>query len=317
MSARAGRAGSRMAGLLLLSTLVAAPAFGWGLEGHRIVTGAAADRMPAPLGAFFRAWREEVVAQSLVPDTVLKNRDPGERSRHFINIEEFEGGPFDALPRTAGEAEKLLGKRRAQKTGVLPWAIEEAFEDLRKAFEAGQASEIAARAGLLAHYVADAHQPLHLTKNYDGRATCNTGIHSAFETFLVERNAARYRKALDKGAVAVRSLEDPFEETTAWMRETYTLREEIYEADKAALRALKTKGGDYYKSLDRGAGAIAQSRMSAAANALGSLWLTAWIRAGRPDPPAAVPGEASGRPEGPAGEASARRIRGGSGTAPR
>lgn len=316
MSARAATRGRTAASAVILcfSTL---SAFGWGLEGHRIIAGAAADRMPEPLRAYFQTWREEVIEQSLVPDTINKGRDPRERIKHYVNIEDLESDPFTSLPADAGEAERRFGKKRLEKAGLLPWAIQSALGDLERAFAGGDAAEIAVRAGFLAHYAADAHQPLHLTKNYDGRATCNTGIHTAFERFLVERNAARYRKGVAKGAAAVHALEDPFGATIGWMRETYPVAADLLKADKAAMHAVKTGGSDYYRSLDRGAGAIAQSRMSAAANAIGSLWLTAWERAGRPVPPSSLPEASSAKPSEPAGGASARRPRGGSGAAPR
>ena len=43
----------------------------------------------------------------------------------------------------------------------------------------------------LAHYIQDAHQPLHATNNYDGQLTGNNGIHARFETALFERFQSR------------------------------------------------------------------------------------------------------------------------------
>ena len=37
----------------------------------------------------------------------------------------------------------------------------------------------------LGHYVGDGHMPLHLTKNYDGGMTGQSGIHSRYETTMV------------------------------------------------------------------------------------------------------------------------------------
>jgi len=286
----------KLAAVAALASAFSAPAFGWGFEGHRIITEAAIERMPEPLRAFLLARRKEVVEQCLVPDSVLKGKDPRERMKHYINIEDLESEPFSSLPASAADAEKRWGRKRLEKAGLLPWAIQDALGDLQRAFASGDAGEIVVRAGYLAHYAGDAHEPLHLTKNFDGRATCNTGIHSAFETFLVERYAARYRKGIAKGAAEVRALPEPFEATIGWMRESYPLVAEVLEADKSAMRSVKTNGSDYYRSLDRSAGAIAQSRMSAAANAVGSLWLTAWERAGRPALPAGEPDGASATP---------------------
>ena len=282
-----------------MAGLFTGEALAWGLTGHRIVTEAAADRTPAPLDSFFHAWRERIADESLVPDTILKDRDPGEKIRHYINIEELEEEAFKTLPRTRAEAEKRYGKKRLEKAGLLPWTILDELGELERAFGAGDGVEIAARAGRLAHYVADAHQPLHLTKNYDGKETCNAGIHAAFETHMIERNAAAYRKSTGRVPGVVGPFEDPFEAVMVMMRESHPLAAEILKADRSALHALKDQGSDYYRALHKRAGPIAESRISAAADALASLWYTAWVSAGRPAAPTEEPPPATARPKAP------------------
>ena len=48
---------------------------------------------------------------------------------------------------------------------------------------------------MLAHYVGDAHVPLHSVVNHDGELTGQDGLHSRWETQLFERNRARLKVA--------------------------------------------------------------------------------------------------------------------------
>jgi hypothetical protein len=274
------------AGGTLAAAIVAAgpgEARAWGLEAHRIITGEAAERLPPDVAAFFASVAEEMTELSLEPDTVLKSRDRKEQLSHFINLDSLDEPPFDSIPRDLEKARARFGEKRLRKNGTLPWRVHKVFRDLRSAMKRGDRERTLREAGYLAHYLGDLFQPLHLTKNYDGEETCNAGIHKAFEAEMVERRPEAYRKAVSRGEGAVEVIDPIPRRIFQWMRETYPLVDRILEADTSALSSLKREGRDYYDSMDRLAGPIAERQMSAAANAVASLWYTAWIRAGKPD----------------------------------
>ncbi len=260
-------------------------AHAWGLTGHRIVTEEAAARMPAECGAFFEAAAKALSGASLEPDSVLREKDPGEARRHFINLDLLgDPGTVD-LPRSLEEATRRFGETKLGETGTLPWRIVELLDDLERAMRGGRAAEITRTAGHLAHYAADLFQPLHLTSNHDGGKTCNHGIHDAFESEMIERRAAAYRKAVARGRTPGEALGDPAGRILEWARANARLVEEILAADTSALLALKRDRKDYFDSMDGMAGPIAERQMSGAAGAVASLWYTAWVRAGRPPLP--------------------------------
>jgi hypothetical protein len=58
---------------------------------------------------------------------------------------------------------------RISRDGMLPWQIGEYSLRLTKAMKAGDWDEVKLHAASLAHYLADAHDPLHTTQNYDGQ----------------------------------------------------------------------------------------------------------------------------------------------------
>jgi hypothetical protein len=268
--------------VISLLSLPTPAAFAWGLTGHEIVTREAVRRLPPALAPFYESAEDLLVRKSHEPDTLLKDRDPRETRRHHINLDVLEEPPFEALPPTHEKAEERYGEEELREAGTLPYRIKKMMAELTQAMRSGERDAIVTSSGYLSHYVADAHQPLHLTSNFDGQMTCNAGIHDAFESGMIERFASKYAASIKQRNVSVAVVRDPFRRLLRHMQRAYPLIREILDADTAALKALKTRGEDYFESLDRGSGSIAEQELSAAANLVASLWQTAWVRAGKP-----------------------------------
>ncbi len=295
----AGRSGGRFSGcrpergafsralsvVISLLLLPAPAALAWGLKGHEIVTREAVRRLPQALAPFYESAADLLVEKSCEPDTVLKNQDPEESRRHHINLDELGEPPFDDLPPTYEEAKERYGVERMREAGTLPYRIKKMMVELVQAMKSGEREAIVRSSGYLSHYVADAHQPLHLTSDFDGQESCNAGIHDAFESGMIERFASKYRAAIGQEDGSVTVVRDPFRRLLRHMQRAYPLVQEILDADTAALKALKTRGEDYFENLDRQAGSIAEQEFSEAANLVASLWETAWARAGKPELP--------------------------------
>jgi hypothetical protein len=153
-----------------------------------------------------------------------------ERSKHFFDIDAVtdEPPPYAGFPRDRREAAiqaaehllrheprlaaELLGENPDQPTttldgadrsrwpqlgeaamarfGTLPWVIRDQVARLTEAFRQGRHERTIEAIADLSHFVADLHQPLHTTRNYDGQLTGNRGIHAAFEIYLVIRRKA-------------------------------------------------------------------------------------------------------------------------------
>jgi hypothetical protein len=196
-----------------LSLVTAAAAFGllsggrayaWGSSGHRLVTQAAIESLPADLPGFMRTPAFAVDAGEIArdPDRTRKagkthdsDRDPA----HYVDGDDegkVHGGPsLDALPPTREDYETAL---RAVGTdgwrmGYLPYAIVEGWQHLVKdlalwrADAAGerQTADPGHRAwlkadrlrrealilddlGIWSHFVGDASYPLHVSMHHDG-----------------------------------------------------------------------------------------------------------------------------------------------------
>ncbi|HKY32511.1 MAG TPA: S1/P1 nuclease [Candidatus Polarisedimenticolia bacterium] len=265
----------------------AAPAFGWGYVGHRIVAESAAAALPAPLGAFYSGAARRLSAASIEPDSVLRDRDGEQESaNHFLNLDLLGAPPFDGIP--AGEKEALLsfGRDRLQRAGRLPWRVAELHDRLREAFAARDWKEAVRLSGWLSHYVADAHQPLHSTSNHDGQKTGNAGIHAAFESDMIDRGRAVYRgRAALPAGFGPRRIEDPARFVLQVLAGSHGQVEAVLKADSKAVLLVKKQGKEYLASLEALAGEMAGRQLQQAAAASASLWHSAWVQAGRPQPP--------------------------------
>ena len=118
------------------------------------------------------------------------------RITSWTSAREFGEFPFAALPREYGAAlGSSAGDAEAQR--MLPWRATEIFGNLRRGFEGFTrgsgfaANDVVLFAPVLCHYMQDAHQPLHATINCNGQLTGNDGIHSRFESDLIERFESR------------------------------------------------------------------------------------------------------------------------------
>ena len=265
--------------LLLALTLAPACAFGWGAEAHRIVTRSACLTLPQQTRPFFATCREFLAEHSNDPDTW--KGDPEEKTRHFCDIDHYGKPPFAELPRDYQEAVRKFGADRAKKVGTLPWRIAEYTEKLSRSMRAQDWAKVRLDAAHLAHYVADAHMPFHCTVNYNGQLRGNLGIHGRLEIELVERYLnARYLAT--KPAAAV-----PDARAFAFqvVLESHRLTASLLEADTRVRAKAPLDTDLYYALLYRETGETIRGRMAEAATAVGSLWQSAWKRAGKPRMP--------------------------------
>jgi len=275
----------------------------WGYIAHRMVAEEAARQAPEPLRAFLVAHLARLSDLSLEPDTILKPADPEEPPRHFCELDALLGDParVASLPGDLESARRRFGGARLTRAGILPWWIADRTRALRTAMSGADGEAVLVLAGHLSHYAADLHQPLHLTRNFDGQKTGNDGIHAAFDRFLIERRPESYRPHPPEGNARLAGIEDPARWAFARAAEVFPSVRTVLEADTQASRAGPRSGPEYDRVLERLAGPLARRLLAQAARATAELWTSAWIGAGRPDPASwRLSGAAPPAPRGPA-----------------
>jgi len=252
----------------------------WGNNGHPIITQAAIDLLPSGLRSFYCANSKYVVFFSTLPDDWKQTHRNQERANHYVNLDLLSEPPFADLVRSRSAAEKRFGKKLFRQAGFLPWVIQDHYRKLIKAFRDKDIVEIDVQSAILAHYVADAHVPLHATRHYDGKTADQQGIHGRWEVELIDR----YPQRVDPDAPAM--VGDILKAAFGWCIASYKCVDAVLAADDEA-RAVDPSHSDvYYDVLHRRAGHILRGRLKSAASALAGVYVAAWTEAGKPALPA-------------------------------
>ena len=190
---------SVVAAALLVAALAPAPAFAWGAVAHRYIMRRAIELLPPEIKPFFEHNRDELVLRVNDPDLwrVVGFEDEPPNHQIDFGVDDYGPYPFVALPREYDAAVEKFGVAVVRRHGLLPWRTMEEFGNLRRIFEGFSRNQLYVDgntvlfASALAHYIQDAHQPLHVHNNYDGQLTGQNGLHSRFESELFERFESR------------------------------------------------------------------------------------------------------------------------------
>jgi hypothetical protein len=274
-------------------------AHAWGNEGHRLINRLAASSLPVGVPAFLRseAAVNEIEYLGPEPDRWRSADEPelsaAQAPEHFIDLEPADAlGPLPRL-RLDFEAKVFASGQRPEKIGLQPWETTEVWERLKAALReyrrlaaAGQDTrgvEAAAifYAGWLGHYVGDGSQPLHTTIRYNGWTgpnpngyTTDHQIHWQFEGPFVAANM--HEPEVRTKMTEAKAIEgDVFANYVAYLRQTATYVEKVYQLDKA--------GGF------TGAGTVESreftaERLAAGASMLRDMIYTAWLESAKPVP---------------------------------
>ena len=274
-------------------------AHAWGNEGHRMINRDAASRLPDDVPAFLRseAALNEIEYLGPEPDRWRSPAEPelvaAQAPEHFIDLE-----PADALgplphKRLDFEAKVFAAGQRPEKVGLQPWQTTEVWERLKAAMRQYRAmtanhedtkpveEAILFYAGWLGHYVGDGSQPLHTTIQYNGWTGPNPNgyttahqIHYRFESPFVAANIHPPEVAAKMTPAKV--LEgDMFDAYIAYLRQTSTFVEKVYQIEKA---------GGFVGAGSLESREFTAQRLAAGASMLRDMIYTAWLESAKPVP---------------------------------
>jgi len=272
--------------LALVLVLVSPNAsYAWGTAAHRSIMARAIDLLPPALKPFFDHFRDQLVLRVVDPDE-WRNAGWDEDPNHFVDfgMPEYGPPPFRALPREYGAAIEKFGMATLKKNGLLPWREAEEFGNLRRAMEGFAKDTLFAPANTVlfaaaaAHYIQDAHQPLHATNNYDGQLTQQTGVHSRFESALFDR----FQNRLTITPAAPRPIANPRDAAFDVLIASHALVQAVLDADKRAVAGKDTYDDEYYEKFFDGVKPILEQRIAESITATAALIIGAWEAAGKP-----------------------------------
>ena len=265
-----------------------ARAFAWGGVGHRSIASQYGESLPPALQALRNddAW----VTDHVMDPDLRKSSVPGEGYRHYIDIDIYPGYAAGTLSHDRATLEAQYGAANVLQWGIAPWAIGEVTDSLSAAMATGRWTLARTWIADLCHYVGDLHQPLHATKNYDGQFTGNHGIHSRYETQMLNL----YSPYLQLDAGSVTYLPDPVEAAFAIATASQQAVAQVLTADTEARAAAggSTTSSTYYAGLWSRTSTLTLARMTAGSQGTASFVYTAWVDAGYP----VVPGSTVSAP---------------------
>ncbi|MBS1738846.1 MAG: zinc dependent phospholipase C family protein [Bacteroidetes bacterium] len=286
--------------LLFLGIGSAMLVFSWGAWGHKHINRAAVFALPAPMQVFYYNHIDYITESAVVPDLrrPLIN-DKNEGPRHYIDIEDFGKMPLSDFPKTTAEAYKKYDSAFLNKTGYLPWYIQNMTQKLTDAFRKRNKSEILFLSGELAHYVADAHMPLHTSSNHNGQLTNQTGVHALWESMLPQMFGDSY----NFHTPPAKYLSDIPTATWQMIAQSHALVDTVLMAEMSvrnkipqAERYKKDSQGnnvlfynapvysDEYAGLfHKALNGMVEKQMRLSITDVASYWYTAWVNAGSPD----------------------------------
>ena len=261
--------------------LYAGAAYGWGPTAHDVVNTWAIQTLPPEIRSYFGANGPFLVEHANDADQWMR-KDRYERKRHYIYLEKYGIFPFLDLPHNFQRAVEKFGSGRINRDGVLPWQVGEYSKRLTDALHAGNWEEARLDAAVLAHYVADTHDPLHITQNYDGQLTHQTGLADRYEIRMVDR----YSRFFIMHPESAAKIDDPTEYAFQSCLEAHTWVDSVILGDLRAREGLADYTDEYFDRFYSQVGQTVVREINEAAHDAGSYWYTAWLNAGRPQLPA-------------------------------
>ncbi|KAA9327667.1 S1/P1 Nuclease [Hymenobacter busanensis] len=289
-------------GILATALLLAAPSllFAWGNWGHQRINRAAVLALPAAMRTFFYNHVDFMVTEAVIPDSrKYVINDKAEFPRHFIDLEDYGTGPISELPKGSTEAYAKYDAAFLDKSGRLPWYVQDLLVKLTTAMKNQRKDEILFVAADLGHYLGDAHQPLHTSSNHDGQLTGQKGVHSFYESQLPELFGKNYNFKLAEPKL----IADPAAEIWRIVAQSHAAADTLLAIEKKL--AGETPAGQlyemagekprknvfnssyhtqayssaYHKALNN----MIERQIRGAAQDAANFWYTAWVNAGKPD----------------------------------
>lgn len=257
----------------------------WGATGHSKISEASSLSFNEQMQEF-NAWVSFLRDHASDAD-YRKDTDPTEGPKHYIDIDNYPTFVSTGrIPQTLDSVVAIHGATFVYDNGILPWATQASFDSLRNCLQRLDFENAQIFAADLGHYVADGHMPLHITRNYNGQYTGNTGIHSRYESTMINAFISQF----------VYTGEDAEEITNVnqyifnYLYANYMYCDSVIAADNYA-RSLSTNysSSTYRNALWNESKSFTIPLFERASHALAALIYTAWIQAGSPPlTPAAI-----------------------------
>ncbi len=274
---------------ILLAVVLLLLTAAWGSVGHRIINTNVVVHLPAGMNAFIQ---QQAFLAAHASDA--DNRKGGdsqkpyilkEGPRHFIDIDAYPEFATKSVPQNLSTLIARSDSFTVFDIGINPWTIAWNTDSLTAQLRRGDWTRAWQTSADLGHYVGDAYQPLHNTKDYDGRSSVpgSSGIHSRYETGML----SSYQNLISILPDTVHFVANPLAFAFAITYESNSFVDSIYAADVYARQTSGWSGSGsvpaaYYAALWSKVGSFTEYQIQHATQDYASLLYTAWVNAGSP-----------------------------------
>ncbi len=262
----------------LLSVITISSLFflGWGHVGHHIIN--YNTKMSALPGMeFFDIWADSLSAHASDADA-RRSLDPDEAPKHYIDIDNYP--EFVANGTITQNFDSLVAEHSysfVMDQGILPWAIINTADSIESAFEQNDMHKAMLLSADLGHYIADSHMPLHITRNYNGQYTGQYGVHSRYESDLIEA----FQSQITYEGDSLQYIENIPDFVFNMIYDNYQYVDSVLYADSAAeAYAGNHNSTTYYNKFWEIAGDFTIGLFKKASYRIACVIYTEWINAG-------------------------------------
>jgi hypothetical protein len=167
--------------------------------------------------------------------------------------------------------------------------------NLTRAFRNKVADSILFYATDLAHYIGDAHVPLHTSINYDGQLTNQRGLHALWESVVPELELGNYDLSSTHRARYISNTE---EATWKAIQSGFVLLNDVFLQEKEATklftystkyriqlrngREVKYYTAPFAREYAKRLGNTINGQLTRSAALISDFWYTSWVDAGKP-----------------------------------
>lgn len=227
-----------------------------------------------------------------VADLVWRQSRRADASNHFADMDQEGQGAFagrtllalcaDSDNVDVGVWNDFYESLGEDKRGALPFRVWQIYDDMVAFVQAGDVDRFVCAAGILAHYVGDASQPLHVSHLHHGRDASEERVHSDYETKMLDRFAVEFN-GLVNTAVATTPVpatsvggKNAAIAVIALMRRTVERLPPLEVVETWAANPGQGRVANLWSAVkDRTAACVADG-----ARTLAVLWQSAWVEGG-------------------------------------
>ncbi len=270
----------------------------WGFFPHKMINRLAVFTLPPEMLVFYKYHLYTITNLAVQADR-RRYANEAEAPRHYIDLD-FYG---KEVPRDWSVALKAYGDDSLHHHGILPWYLPVLKYRLTDAFKCQRSEEILKLSSDVAHYLADAHVPLHTTSNYNGQLTGQHGIHGFWETRVPELlwtnfdlwvGRAQYWPDFSNGIWQI--VWESHQAVDSVLAMEWELTKNLgvsakYSYETRNNRIVRTYSEEFTLEYHRALNGQVLTKLKQAIRRVGDFWYTCWVDAGQPPLAALIPHE--------------------------